>query len=148
MHHPISAPTDANDDLEVEYNRQQGQRRSNLWSTRPDHVSPAPSQRISRLPNEFLGHGYTYAVNPIPHECPPLARDGRKLANLREANNPPPARCTRSQTDPAHDEPPLQQRILGHGSHRCNSEWSAPPFQCCSPQRAQRRWTISYDVVR
>ena len=101
MHHPLSAPLDANDSLEVGYDRQQRQRRSNLWSPNPE--SPVPSQRISRIPNEFSGQGYTYAVNPITPEGLPQSGEQRALRNLQEANNPPPARCTRSQTDPVHD---------------------------------------------
>ena len=92
---------DANDNLEDRYDRQQRQRRSNLWSSDP--VSPVPSQRISRIPNEFSGQGYTYAVNPITPEYLPQLSEPRALRHLREANNPPPARGTRSQTDPVHD---------------------------------------------
>ena len=103
MHQPISVIAVADIDLEAEYYRQQEQRRHSLSSTHPDPVPPAPSQRISRIPNEFSGHGYTYAANPIPHEGATSFRARRILADLQGANNPPPARGTRSQTNPAHD---------------------------------------------
>ena len=40
----------------------------------------------------------------ISYNDPHTSHQQRILRDLHEANNPPPARCTRSQTGPAHDE--------------------------------------------
>jgi hypothetical protein len=88
--------------------------------------SPTESSDTDSVVEDYLRNGFDmrpldqreymviYDADPVEPYQPMMtaetARQAKRLADLREANNPPPARCTRSQTEQesaSPDSPPV-----------------------------------------